>query len=89
MQSIATKYIPATNYRGSQIKAITSSGLSKTVSWDDALNVEQNHDNAAVALCHKLKWYGKLVSGSGPKDTGNVYLFILKGNDNVIEIKPE
>ena len=49
MQAIETKYIPASNYRGSRIKATCERG-SITVSYDDALNGEEAHIAAAQAL---------------------------------------
>ena len=73
-QSISTKYLGATNTRGSRVKAKTSSGLSLTLSWDDALNTDENHKAAAVALASKLKWTGRWVAGADRDGRGNVYV---------------
>lgn len=89
MQSITTKYIPATNFRGSRVKATTASGQSIILSWADNLDTEENHDRAAIALCRKMKWTPcKLVSGSSK--VGNVYVIIHAFNHDidVIEVTP-
>lgn len=75
-QSIATKYIGPTDRRSSRVKATSSSGLSRTIEWDDSLGIDENHKAAAVALCARLKWSGKIAIGGGPKGVGNVYVFI-------------
>ena len=66
-QAIATRYLGATNYRGSRIKATASAG-SVTVGYDHALNLSENHLAAAVALANKFDWLsgdrpGKLITG--------------------------
>jgi len=55
-QHITTKYLGPTNTRGSRIKALTSSGLSITVGYDDVLNNENNHVAAAELLAIKVGW---------------------------------
>ena len=66
-QAIQTKFIPCTNFRPSRVKAWAEAG-SVTVSWDHALNVEENHRAAADALLAKLDWshLGTLVGGALP-----------------------
>tara|TARA_R110001606_G_scaffold123822_1_gene256988 strand:- start:1067 stop:1339 length:273 start_codon:yes stop_codon:yes gene_type:complete len=66
MQTIITKYLPATDTRDSLIKATTSSGhkgSTYTVGWDHSLNVEGNHTHAAQLLLNKLGWQGKWRMG--------------------------
>lgn len=75
-QSIATKYIGPTNHKGSRVKATSSSGLSITIHWNYALDTDDNHKRAAVALCGKLGWSGRLAVGGAPKGCGNVYVFV-------------
>lgn len=79
MQAIITKYLGPTNSRGSRVKAFCQAG-QVTIPWDDALDVNQNHDKAATVLAYKLGWneglYGKLVGGALPNDTGNCYVFV-------------
>ena len=47
-----------------------------TVSWDDALDVDDNHYRAACALAESLGWdaYGNLIGGGMPDGTGNCYV---------------
>lgn len=83
-QSITTKYLGPTDRTGSRIKATSSGGLSRTVHYDHALDLDDNHKAAAVALCKKMEWKGKLAVGGGVKGTGNVYVFI---DTDTFEIK--
>jgi hypothetical protein len=72
-QAIVTKYIGPTNVRGSRVKATAAAG-SVTLSWDCALNSEDNHAKAAEALANKYKWRGRWFGGGMPDDKGNVYV---------------
>ena len=75
MKAISTKYLPATNYLGSRIKATAEGGNSITLSYDDALNSDQMHLKAAIALRDKMNWKdgGKLIGGG--TETGYVFVF--------------
>lgn len=73
-QSINTRYIGPTNYRGSRVKARSSSGLSLTIGWDDALGTDENHRAAARALAVKLGWAGRWIAGAAADGRGNVYV---------------
>jgi hypothetical protein len=44
------------------VKAIAEAG-SVTLSWDHALNGDQNHAKAAQALANKYKWRGRWFMG--------------------------
>jgi len=55
MQAIHTKFIGATNTRGSRIKAYTHAGLSATVSYPYELSYEVAHFEAVKALIAKHK----------------------------------
>ena len=85
MIAILTKFIGPTNYRGARVKAFTTSGLRIIVPWDHALNVEENHDAAAIALCRKMGWGGKLVRGG--TEVGYAYAFLREWT--VIDAGPE
>jgi len=65
--TIQTKFLPATNTRGSRIKATLSrtSEWTKTttVSFDHALSAEENHRAAMQALCRKLCFNAELYAG--------------------------
>jgi hypothetical protein len=74
-QSISTKYLGATNHRGSRVKARSSSGLSLSMSWNDALGTDDNHRAAAEALARKLNWSGRWIAGGAADGRGNVYVW--------------
>ena len=79
MQAIQTKFLPCTNFRGSRVKAWCECS-SIVLSWDHALNVDENHAKAANALAEKLGWvggnYGVLIGGCLP--IGG-YAFVFTG----------
>jgi hypothetical protein len=72
-QAIETKFFGPTNHRGGRVKA-TCQARSITVSWDHALNVEDNHTAAAQALAHKMDWAGDWIGGA--KQDGTGYAFV-------------
>jgi hypothetical protein len=61
-QAITTKFIPPTDTRGSRVKATAAAG-SKTLYWDHALNIEDNHAAAARALANRFEWSGNWYGG--------------------------
>ena len=73
MIAIHTKYIGATNTRGSRIKAYTSSGFTVTIPYPYADSYEVAHFQAVKELVrkHKLDWnlsemrYGDSADGKG------------------------
>ena len=76
MQAIETKYLPATNTRGSRIKATSASGLSVTVPYPHELSGMECHWEAARALVAKLGWgAGEYVAGG----TKGGYVFVALG----------
>ena len=74
MKAITTKYHGPTDRRGSRFIADDGDGHRVTVSYDHALNSEQNHARACQALKDKMKWEGDMVGG-GTKD-GMVWAFL-------------
>jgi hypothetical protein len=58
MQSIHTKYLPATNAKGARIKAYTNSGFSAVIDYPDDLTLTKAHYEAVKALVskHNLHW---------------------------------
>lgn len=72
MIAIETKYIGPTNCRGSRIKA-SANGNHITIPYDYALSGAALHAEAAIALCKKMGWKGRLVSGG--TDRGYVFTF--------------
>ena len=79
MQYIETKYLPATNTKGSRIRATTSYGRDEIViPYDYSLDIEQAHAKAAMQLAKKLDWTGDYAAGGN--DTGYVFTIIGKFN---------
>ena len=81
MQTISTKYLGPTNTKGPRVKAMTSSGhrgSTYTVEWDDSLDVEGNHADAAQKLLDKLGWLGEWRMGS----TDRGYVFVNATDHN-------
>ena len=72
MKTITTKYLSATNTKGSRIKAISEVN-SITIPYDYSLSNGDVYWKAAEALCHKLGWTGSMVEGG--LDNGYVYVF--------------
>ncbi len=82
MKAIETKYLPCTNTRGSRIKAFTEGGNQITIPYPHELSGVDVHAKAAVELCIKMGWKGKLISGG----TKNGYVFVFSQSDG-FEIK--
>lgn len=84
MQAIITKYLPATNSRGSRIKATCQAG-SVTISYPYDLTGMCCHAAAAKALVEKLGWghahYGDLMGGGLP--SGN-YVFVFNNDSSKV-----
>ena len=74
-QAITTKYLGPTNVRGSRVKAMAAAG-SITLSWDDALNSDNNHAAAAHAIAVKFGWSGTYHGGGLSNNHGNVYVCV-------------
>lgn len=89
MQAIETRYIGATDFRQSRIKAICEAG-SVTVHFDDNKNgLEGAHDNAARALILKLGWNdgrGYWVRGCTPKSRGYVYVLVPRSHSERLDL---
>jgi hypothetical protein len=76
-QSIITKYMGPTNFRGSRIKATSTGGHSKTVSYQYELSADDNHRRAARELILLLNWGVKDISNwkVGSVKTGCVFVY--------------
>jgi hypothetical protein len=83
MQTITTKYLPATNTRGARIKATSASGISVTMPLDYSLTISEAHRNAMISLCEKLKWTGTLAEGN--TKNGYVYVFVDLFNQYIVK----
>lgn len=73
MTAIITKYIPATNTKGTRISATCTGGHKVTIPIDYSVDANTSHCYAALALCEKLGWEGDLIEGN--TRYGNVYVF--------------
>lgn len=73
-QAISTRFIGASNIRGSRVKARAAAG-SITLNWDHSLNIEQNHAAAAEAFATKYNWNGNWYQG-GLFDNGYVFVCV-------------
>ena len=85
MNAITTKYLGATDYKGSRIKATAGNGQTLTISYPHEYSDEAAAAQAAIALCVKLDWLpsedGKgyrftHLIGGGTKD-GYAFVFAL------------
>lgn len=67
MQAIITKYHGPTNSKGSRISAQAAAG-KVFVHYDHALNIDENHAEAARNLLEKLGWdkHSDIASGTLP-----------------------
>lgn len=77
MQVITTKHLAPTDTKGSRFKATCAAG-SVTIGHEYAYGHEQNHIDAARALCDKLGWPYHFVTGQDHK--GNYQHIILHAN---------
>jgi len=81
MQTIMTKYLGPTDTKPPRVKAMTSSGhrgSTYTMEWDDRLDVEGNHADAAQKLLDRLGWHGAWCMGS--TDRGYVFVNVHDHN---------
>ena len=78
MQTITTKYLGWTKTKCERVKATTSSGISKTISWDYKLNSDQNHIEAVKQLNKRLNWGGEMAYG--PHGKGDGFTFVRTRN---------
>lgn len=85
MNAITTKYLPASNVKGSRIKATAGNGQSIIISYPHEYGEERAAAEAAIQLCIKMNWlpeegskYGfDSLVGGGTKD-GYAFCFVRK-----------
>jgi hypothetical protein len=68
-KAILTRYLRPNGKRGSRVVAFVD-GVRKTLPWDNALSVEENHQAAALALIRHLRWHGRYAAGVLPIRVG-------------------
>lgn len=75
MKAIEVKYLPATNTRGSRLKASTlTQGQSMTESIDSSINSDKQALQLAYKLCNRMEWNVLLNGGQFPDGT---YVFTI------------
>lgn len=79
MKAITTRYVGPTNSRGSRIVASAEGVRAVSVPFAYEGDVYQAHEKAALALCKKYGWGGRLVGGGTKK--GYVWVFADSGRD--------
>jgi hypothetical protein len=83
LQAITVKIIPATDRRGTRVKAVSCSGISATVAWDHEKSPEENAADAGQALMDKMEWAGYMVGGA----TKSGWVFVTDtGDPNLMTI---
>ena len=78
MKSILTVYHGPGNVRGSRIIADDGDHNRITVPYESAVSIAEMHARAALALCRKMGWKGRLQGGHVRH--GMVWSFIDKHN---------
>lgn len=81
-QAIQTRFLPVTNTRPSRVTAWAQAGRV-TLSWDHALNADQNHAKAAAALAAKFGWKGTYHGGALPNNSGFAFVILTEPAFNV------
>lgn len=63
MKAITTRFFPSTNHRPARIIAQDQDRNTFTATYQYDSHVWE-HRQAALALCSKMRWEGKLIGGS-------------------------
>ena len=85
MQTITTKYSPATDTRGSRIVATSTNGDRCVAGYSHELNGADVHWEAAKKLAKKLGWKGTMQAGS--VKNGYVFVFLDAQDQFTIEVE--
>ena len=80
-QAIITKYHGPSKMRGSRVSARAWVGKI-SIPYDNALNSDQNHANAAKDLAKKSGWSGTWIGGRTPDGSGAWCFVKLSKNSN-------
>ena len=73
MKAIQIKYLPATNTKGSRLKAIAYGGLSLTAPFDYEAT-DGGERNLAEAFCAKYNWSFKALHDGSLPDGSTVFV---------------
>ena len=80
-QAISVKYLPATNTKGSRVKAYCDAGAMVMSYHQDEICP---YTNCAVELCKKLGWYGVRLVGGIVKS--GEYVFTIDDDDSALRV---
>ena len=89
MKAITTKYVGATNTRGSRVVADDGDGNRASIPYKCDLNRTDNHAAACRALCEKLGWGGTLQGGTvvkGVHDSFMVWVWIDRQDQVTVKV---
>lgn len=78
MKAICTKFMGPTNHQGARIKASDMDGNTITIAYPHDGGADVRHRAAAIALCQKMGWQGRMIEGS--TKTGSVFVFVSSGD---------
>lgn len=77
METIITKYLGPTNFRGARIIATSETGKRITREYNYGMGTVRNHSVVAAELARKLGMTGELLAGS----TKTGYVFVSPVGD--------
>jgi hypothetical protein len=86
MATIITRYVGATNTRGSRIVAKLSTGKSISVPWNHSLSDGEKHDVAAAALAKKMGWGGEGMKFCRGHVKGGGVLYVTQSAGNQLDL---
>jgi len=75
MKAIIAKYMPATNARGSRIKATAEGVKPLSIPYPHELSGEAVYKAAALELCKRQGWPESLAGGGLPDQSGYAFVF--------------
>ena len=84
MQAIQVKYLPATNFKPTRLKAWVQGNNSVTQSKSYELSDYDNACEVAYSLALKLNWNCKFRGGSIPNGD---YVFVIVESNCTLEVK--
>jgi hypothetical protein len=68
MKVIRTRYLPATNTKGSRILASDGDRNQIVIGYPHGLNSDEGHELAAYLLMQKMDWPNQLIGGGFQND---------------------
>jgi len=75
-QTICTEIRPAINGRPKRVRAVTTSRISLTLTYEDDWKELDNHMEAAIRLAEQVNWVGTAVCGTLNRNGDKAWVFI-------------